>query len=553
MTVSDSMGCRGSSLRRGLSLLEMIISIPLVGIALVAALNTVGATKVSQFKVSIGREGHLLAQDLMSEILQQDYSDAEIARAARDDIFLKGSASYAFGPDILPGRDEVATGDRSLFNDVDDYEGWSASPPQSKGGDKYTLTGWARSVSVIFTSPDDLETVSSVDLGWKRIKVTVTYNNVRAAELVAIKAFGLPWLEACCFDDGSCEDLRAEACPTKGGTAQGADTSCANTECPTGPVALLVVVDNTNPTAQELARQALMESWTYRVALISASASQSEFDTAVADAAVAYISSGTAAAELSTKLKTAAIGVVNENVYLVDDFQLSAGVLFTMIRANIRVLDNAHVITSPFPTGQLSILQTSQSLLLFGAQVAPGVRFLAELSIHNPTLATVNTGDELSDGLPAAGRRVQLPWGLTDFDFNGLNDDGRTIMKRALDWAAGLELVCGDAACDPGEECTCVADCGAPVASEQPDTTCDDGLDNDCDGLIDDADSDCSLEMPFAGAICNNGVCELGEACNSCAVDCPGLRTGPRSNQYCCGNGVAEAAEGDGSICDGNY
>lgn len=36
----------------------------------------------------------------------------------------------------------------------------------------------------------------------------------------------------------------------------------------------------------------------------------------------------------------------------------------------------------------------------------------------------------------AAGRRVNLPWGRAGFDFNLLNDDGKTIMKRAIEWAA---------------------------------------------------------------------------------------------------------------------
>lgn len=42
-------------------------------------------------------------------------------------------------------------------------------------------------------------------------------------------------LEACCFADGSCQDLTAEECLAQGGTPQGAGTSCATTDCPPGP------------------------------------------------------------------------------------------------------------------------------------------------------------------------------------------------------------------------------------------------------------------------------------------------------------------------------
>ncbi len=51
---------------------------------------------------------------------------------------------------------------------------------------------------------------------------------------------------------------------------------------------------------------------------------------------------------------------------------------------------------------------------------------------------------------------------------------------------------CPDTTCEPAENsCICPADCGAPPAIE---TVCDDGLDDDCDGPIDCADSDCNLD-----------------------------------------------------------
>ncbi len=49
---------------------------------------------------------------------------------------------------------------------------------------------------------------------------------------------------------------------------------------------------------------------------------------------------------------------------------------------------------------------------------------------------------------------------------------------------------CGNGICAVGEECTCVADCGAPLTNEGM-GTCNDGIDNDCDLSTDCFDPDC--------------------------------------------------------------
>lgn len=158
-------------------------------------------------------------------------------------------------------------------------------------------------------------------------------------------------------------------------------------------------------------------------------------------------------------------------------------------------------------------------------------------------------------GTPAPGRRVQLPWGHPDIDLTTFSEDSETILRRSLEWGATLDVVsfaaCGDSACDAGEECDCPIDCGTPVAFEEAGLNCADGLDNDCDGASDCTDSDCFSD-PSCFA-CGNGYCEPGEDCNSCSSDCLAVRTGVKAARHCCGDGTAQAPEGDGSICDGNY
>lgn len=162
----SSGGCR-----RALTLVESVVSIAIVGVMLVAALNTVGASQVTQKKMGERSRAMLLAQDLMAEILQQAYEDPDLA-------------SGSFGLTVA----EITDGNRSLWNDVDDYNGWSASPPQQKDGTELSdFAGWRRSVSVGWVDPSNIGTELLSDTGIKRITVTVTFNDLPLAQLWALK------------------------------------------------------------------------------------------------------------------------------------------------------------------------------------------------------------------------------------------------------------------------------------------------------------------------------------------------------------------------------
>jgi prepilin-type N-terminal cleavage/methylation domain-containing protein len=156
-------------------------------------------------------------------------------------------------------------------------------------------------------------------------------------------------------------------------------------------------------------------------------------------------------------------------------------------------------------------------------------------------------GDSLTREYNAGGA-VSIADDVHDFDLSYL-------LRTTPPPAAG----CGDGTCDAEEDqCTCPDDCGAPDDFESPTVTCDDRLDNDCDGVTDcddlncGLDPSCEMEVLPQPSLCPNTVCEPGEDCISCPADCPGITTGKPSLRYCCGNGVLESAEGDGTICNGN-
>ena len=80
----------------------------------------------------------------------------------------------------------------------------------------------------------------------------------------------------------------------------------------------------------------------------------------------------------------------------------------------------------------------------------------------------------------------------------------------------GAPPSCGDGICDPSESsCSCSLDCGAPPSTEL--LMCSDGEDNDCDGLIDCSDPDCSGDPV-------------------CAITCEPVGASCTTNEDCCDN-----------------
>ncbi|MGE0607929.1 MAG: hypothetical protein AB7O62_12615 [Pirellulales bacterium] len=148
--------------------MECAFSTVLVGALLVASLKCVTATTQSRESVATQRQATGLAEQLMMEIYQTNYVDS--------------GSSPTFGPET-----GESTGNRSAFNDVDDYHNWSESPPKSKSGTAISgYTGWTRSVAVAFVQRSSLNTSGS-ETGLKRITVTVTDNSGRQTRLVGLR------------------------------------------------------------------------------------------------------------------------------------------------------------------------------------------------------------------------------------------------------------------------------------------------------------------------------------------------------------------------------
>jgi len=155
--------------RRAFSLAETLVSVILVGGLMVAALNTTAASVATQGNLADRGVGQMLAQELLAEILNQAY--------------MEPIDPAAFGLELL----ELST-TRILYDDVDDYHGWTASPPQNKDGTMMSgLAGWRRTVTVRWVSPSDFSSVQASESGAKRIEVDVANHGKSVATLVAVR------------------------------------------------------------------------------------------------------------------------------------------------------------------------------------------------------------------------------------------------------------------------------------------------------------------------------------------------------------------------------
>jgi prepilin-type N-terminal cleavage/methylation domain-containing protein len=160
---------------RAFTLVEVMISIVILATLLAGMLYTFGGVARQKQVFGSSRAARNVADNLLNEILQNPYVDA--------------TGATTLGPDA-----GETTGTRAAFNDVDDYHGWTATPPRTKDGTPIPgLTGWRESVAVEYINPDTLVAGGSTDTGLKRVSVTVTSPTGRSATAVVLRGSAGPY------------------------------------------------------------------------------------------------------------------------------------------------------------------------------------------------------------------------------------------------------------------------------------------------------------------------------------------------------------------------
>jgi hypothetical protein len=154
---------------RALTLVEVVASTMIVGLMAVATLNGLAAATKSSNSIGNRAVAAGLADELLSEILMQPYSDPN------------GSAVF--------GRESgEAAGPRSAFDDVDDYNGWNASPPQYRDGTTIPdRTLWRQRVTIARVVPSNPTQTTNTEQGAKQIRVTIEYQNQVLADQIVVR------------------------------------------------------------------------------------------------------------------------------------------------------------------------------------------------------------------------------------------------------------------------------------------------------------------------------------------------------------------------------
>lgn len=157
--------------RRAFTLFEVLVAMSVAAVTGAAALLAV-ASALSDAHTGLERSvASGLARQLMDEIAAQYYADPELGDPQQT---------------VLGPETGEVTGYRTAFDDIDDYHGWQASPPERKdasgldrlGSPAPAMESFSRSVVVQYVADADPDVVlaSGQTSFTRRVTVSVAYS-----------------------------------------------------------------------------------------------------------------------------------------------------------------------------------------------------------------------------------------------------------------------------------------------------------------------------------------------------------------------------------------
>lgn len=167
-------------MRRGLSIVEVVLSLVIIGTVLPAIFTLVGASATRGVIAQRDAQASWLAHDLLAEIGTKSTERDELGSLPGDTDPLATLASP-------PGQG----GSRAAFNDVFDYNNWDSYPPVDDAGNALSgFDGWYRAARVIPINPDTLALRKNNDTA-ALITVTVIGPGSVTDEVSIVRTAGL--------------------------------------------------------------------------------------------------------------------------------------------------------------------------------------------------------------------------------------------------------------------------------------------------------------------------------------------------------------------------
>ncbi|MCB1691709.1 MAG: prepilin-type N-terminal cleavage/methylation domain-containing protein [Pseudomonadales bacterium] len=158
---------------RGVTLIELLITIVVLSIAIVAIVSGISASTSRSVDPLIQHKSVLLAQAYMDEILGKRFAEATPVGGMPP---VTGASACSIGSD---GET------RTAFDDVDDYDGLDESPPQLQTG--FAVADYAdfRVTVAVACAGTALGLANNADA--KSIAVTITSPDARALTFTAFR------------------------------------------------------------------------------------------------------------------------------------------------------------------------------------------------------------------------------------------------------------------------------------------------------------------------------------------------------------------------------
>src|SRR4051794_5921654 len=158
---------------------------------------------------------------------------------------------------------------------------------------------------------------------------------------------------------------------------------------------LMMTTNSGSLTAVESTLKTRLESGGFTVNTLWDGETQANYDAAIANNDVVYITSDITPTDVGTKLRTCPIGVINEPVAFMDDVGLCTAAGTQTSVSSLSITNNTHYITNGFALGFFSMGSISYPTAQRGGTTATGAG-LAQASAINSLIA-VDTGGTLAN------------------------------------------------------------------------------------------------------------------------------------------------------------